>query len=69
MTAPLNLVTSAAASAWHLPMDLPPIMDGNGAFLGIGAGFTGTVEAELDGAGCGWLEGATVGIDGAAGQP
>ena len=41
-------------------------MDGNGAFLGIGAGFTGTMEAELDDAGCGWIEGV---IDGADGQP
>ena len=41
-------------------------MDGNEAFLGIGAGFTGTMEAELDDAGCGWREGV---IDGADGQP
>ena len=45
-----------------------PIIDGNGVFLGIGAGFTGTIEAELDDDGCGWLEGAIIGIVGAAGQ-
>ena len=43
-----------------------PIMDGNGAFLGVGAGFIGTMEAELDDAGCSWIEGL---IDGAGGQP
>ena len=40
-----------------------PIIDGNGAFLGIGAGFTGTMEAELDDAVCGWIEGVINGAD------
>ena len=61
MTASWKLVTSLASAHGSAP-----IMDGNGAFLGIGAGFTGTMEAELDDAGCGWIEGV---IDGADGQP
>ena len=48
-------------------MDLLPLTDGSGALTGaaaiegfrfIGAGFTGTVEAELDDAGCDGTHGA-----------
>ena len=63
----MEAVTSSAASAWLQPMGSAPIIEGNGAFLGIGAGFTGTIEAELDDAGCGCIDGAA--IDDAGGQP